>query len=129
MKEYNYILEKQHCFLKRNSDLLRSGNEPLTESDLQLLEKYNMKANVKSGCESWLLKWISIVLRTVDQEHELYFNDQKATNVIIAKNDKDISNLKKAIARKEAEEAGIVLPTLETNESVQMNLPEADQPS
>lgn len=75
MKDFNYILEKQNCFLKRNSDLLRSGNEPLTESDLSILLKYNIKANVKTGCEPWLLKWISIVLHTVDQEHDVFFND------------------------------------------------------
>ncbi|EAR85193.3 SET domain protein (macronuclear) [Tetrahymena thermophila SB210] len=100
-KEYNYILDKIHCFLKRNSDLLRSGSEPLTEDDMNLLEKYNLKQNVQKGCEKWLLKWISIILKSVGEEQELFFSDQLISNRFIQQNDKDISLIQKAIEIKE----------------------------
>ncbi|KAL4444781.1 hypothetical protein ABPG74_015989 [Tetrahymena malaccensis] len=100
-KEYNYILDKIHCFLKRNSDLLRSGSEPFTEEDIKLLEKYNLKQNVQKGCEKWLLKWISIILKSVGEEKELFFSDQLITNRFIQLNDKDISLIQRAIEIKE----------------------------
>ncbi|KAL4493614.1 hypothetical protein ABPG72_004107 [Tetrahymena utriculariae] len=100
-KEYNYILDKIHCFLKRNSDLLRSGSEPLTEDDIKLLEKYNLKQNVQKGCEKWLLKWISIILKSVSEEKELFFSDQLITNRFMQQNDRDISLIQRAIEIKE----------------------------
>ncbi|EGR30374.1 SET domain protein, partial [Ichthyophthirius multifiliis] len=93
LKEYNFILEKMHCFLKRNSDLLRCSNEILNSEDLKLLEKHNMRKNITENCPSWLMKWISIILKTIDEEKSLFLEHQMNTNIFLLHSQKELRDL------------------------------------
>ncbi|KRX01790.1 hypothetical protein PPERSA_00163 [Pseudocohnilembus persalinus] len=73
-KEFNFFLEQHNCFLKRNSDLLRACSEEFGEEDAQILEAFNLRENVLKNCPDWLKKWMSVVLQTVQEEGQQYFD-------------------------------------------------------
>lgn len=65
-KEQNNIMDKEHCFLRRNACLLRAcmnHNEEIKSHPL--FEFYNIKESVLEDCPNWLRYWAKNILEFV----------------------------------------------------------------
>jgi hypothetical protein len=47
--------------------LVKSVQE-ITQEDLEILARHNLKDNLLGGCPPWLVKWASLVMRFLDFE-------------------------------------------------------------
>ena len=66
-RDYNQNLERNTCFLSRNSLILQALEE-VTEEDLARCEAYNIKNRMLSDAPQWMTKWISILLKYMESE-------------------------------------------------------------
>ncbi|CAD8155749.1 unnamed protein product [Paramecium pentaurelia] len=73
-KEYNGILDKEHCFLTRNAILLKSCSDNIDKSneDSELYSKYRIGSSVLNDCPLWLKNWVGYILKFIDQERQTY---------------------------------------------------------
>ncbi|CAD8179326.1 unnamed protein product [Paramecium octaurelia] len=70
-REYNAILDRNHCFLKRNAILFNSCLDNF-KIDQRLLDKYKIRSSLLTGCPFWLKCWICQLLVFIDEEYIIY---------------------------------------------------------
>jgi hypothetical protein len=86
---FTEVLSKHHSFLHRNAILLEACNTDydLTEEDFAYLDKYAIRTSILLKAPIWLKKWAALILRFVELEEKLLFNELCKKNNIENKMD------------------------------------------
>ena len=71
---FTEISNKFHSFLHRNAILLKAcffGNKPLSDKEINILNKYSIKNSLLENTPIWLKRWSALILSFVDLEFKL----------------------------------------------------------
>ena len=59
--------------MARHACILKSSSQFISQSDREILERYNIRSLVLDGCPRWLKKWICLILQYMDFEYGSYY--------------------------------------------------------
>eukprot|EP01016_Furgasonia_blochmanni_P024137 TRINITY_DN2599_c0_g1_i2.p1 TRINITY_DN2599_c0_g1~~TRINITY_DN2599_c0_g1_i2.p1 ORF type:complete len:672 (+),score=154.96 TRINITY_DN2599_c0_g1_i2:1413-3428(+) len=75
-KSFNTLQDKYHCFLARNAIIHQACSDAeLNASDLEILDRFNIRASILEDSPPWLQKWIALTLKFIHFERENYVTE------------------------------------------------------
>jgi len=68
---FQHIITRDHNFLRRTAIMVNATLEEVTQVDLEILRKYNLKESLLDGLPSWCEKWAASILEFVEHERRI----------------------------------------------------------